>query len=84
MKKSVGKMIKDQGLLEGVKTQEDLSKLLKELHSELLEAMLHGELEAHLGYSKNEKSDNSNSRNGTTSKRIKSEYGEFTIEVPRD
>ncbi|WP_298776925.1 transposase, partial [uncultured Empedobacter sp.] len=73
MKKSVGKMIKDQGLLEGVKTQEDLSKLLKELHSELLEAMLHGELEAHLGYSKNEKSDNSNSRNGTTSKRIKSE-----------
>lgn len=80
MKKSVGKMIKDQGLLEGVKTQEDLSKLLKELHSELLEAMLHGELEAHLGYSKNEKSDNSNLRNGTTPKRIKSEYGESTVE----
>ncbi|HJD87668.1 MAG TPA: IS256 family transposase [Empedobacter falsenii] len=80
MKKSVGKMIKDHGLLEGVKTQEDLSKLLKELHSELLEAMLHGELEAHLGYSKNEKNDNSNLRNGTTPKRIKSEYGESTVE----
>jgi len=29
MKTSVGKLIKDLGFLEGVKTQEDLSKLLK-------------------------------------------------------
>lgn len=84
MKKPVAQFIQDQGHLEGIKTQEDLSKLLKELHSDLLEAMLHGELEAHLGYSKNEKSDNPNARNGTTSKRLKSEYGETTIEVPRD
>lgn len=46
--------------------------------------MLHGELETHLDYSKHEKSDNSNSWNGTTSKRIKSEYGESIIEIPRD
>lgn len=84
MKTSVGKLIKERGFLEGVKTQEDLSKLLKELHSDLLEAMLHGELEAHLGYSKSEKSDNSNARNGFTSKRLKSEFGESVIEVPRD
>lgn len=44
MKTPIGKIIKDQGLLEGLKTQEDLSKLLKELHSDLIEAMLHGEL----------------------------------------
>ena len=74
MKKSVAQFIQDQDHLEGIKTQEDLSKLLKELHCDLLEAMIHGELEAHLGYSKNEKSDNPNARNGTTSKRLKSEY----------
>lgn len=37
MKKSVAQFIQDQGHLEGIKTQEDLSKLLKELHSDLLE-----------------------------------------------
>lgn len=84
MKTPVGKLIKDQGLLEGLKTQEDLSKLLKELHSDLIEAMLHGELDAHLGYSKNEKNDSSNARNGSTSKRLKSEHGESIISVPRD
>ena len=31
MKKSVAQFIQDQGYLEGIKTQEDLSKLLKEL-----------------------------------------------------
>ncbi|WP_410503961.1 hypothetical protein [Flavobacterium sp. I3-2] len=64
MKTLLGKIIKDQGLLEGLKTQEDLSKLLKELHSDLIEAMLHSELDAHLGYSKNEKNDSNNVRNG--------------------
>ena len=81
MKKSVAQFIQDQGHLEGIKTQEDLSKLLKELHSDLLEAMLRGELEAHLGYSKNEKSDNPNARNGTTSKRLKSEYPPKIIKI---
>ena len=81
MKTSVGKLIKERGFL---KAQGNLSKLLKELHSDLLEAMLDGELEAHLGYSKSEKSDNSNARNGYTSKRLKSEFGESVIEVPRD
>ena len=46
--------------------------------------MLHGELDVHLGYSKNEKNDNSNARNGSSSKRLKSEFGESVIEVPRD
>ena len=84
MKTKAGKLIQENGLLEGLKTQEDLSKLLKELHSELLEAMLQGELEAHLGYSKNEISDSTNYRNGSSSKRLKSEFGESVIEIPRD
>jgi len=84
MKRDFKKIIEESGVLEGLKTQEDVSRLLKDLHSDLLEAMLHGELESHLGYAKNEKSENTNARNGTTPKRLKTEFGESTIEVPRD
>ena len=83
MKREFKKIIEESGVLEGLKTQEDVSRLLKDLHSDLLEAMLHGELESHLGYAKNEKSENTNARNGTTPKRLKTEFGESTIEVPR-
>jgi transposase-like protein len=84
MGKELKKIIQESGVLTELKTQEDVSKLLKELHSDLLEAMLHGELESHLGYAKNQKSDTTNARNGSSSKRIKTEYGESVIEVPRD
>lgn len=79
MKKEFKKIIEESGVLEGLKTQEDVSRLLKDLHSDLIETMLQGELESHLGYAKDEKSEN-----GTTSKRLKTEFGESTIEVPRD
>ena len=84
MKREIKKIIEESGVLKGLKTQEDVSNLLKELHSDLLEAMLHGELESHLGYARNEKSESRNARNGTTPKRLKTEFGESTIEVPRD
>ena len=85
MKKSeLKKLIQQHGLTKGLKTQEDVSELLKDLHSSLLEDMLHGELEAHLGYPKNEKSDSENARNGSTSKHIKTEFGKSQIKVPRD
>lgn len=84
MKKEFKKIIEESGVLVGLKTQEDVSRLLKDLHSDLIETMLQGELESHLGYAKNEKSENTNARNGTTSKRLKTEFGESTIEVPRD
>ncbi len=84
MKREFKKIIEESGVLEGLKTQEDVSNLLKDLHSDLLKTMLRGELESHLGYAKNEKSESVNARNGTTSKKLKSEFGESTIEVPRD
>lgn len=84
MKREFKKIIEESGVLEGLKTQEDVSNLLKDLHSDLLEAMLRGELESHLGYAKNQKSESVNARNGTTTKKLKSEFGESTIEVPRD
>ncbi|MYY27420.1 transposase, partial [Elizabethkingia anophelis] len=78
------KIIEESSVLKELKTQEDVSRLLKDLHSDLLESMLSGELESHLGYAKNEKSEGSNARNGTTTKRLKTEFGESIIEVPRD
>ena len=84
MRKDFKKIIEESGVLKELKTQEDVSRLLKDLHSDLLESMLSGELESHLGYAKHEKSEGSNARNGTTTKRLKTEFGESIIGVPRD
>ena len=49
------------------KTEADVSKFLKQLHAQVLEKMLEGEMDAHLGYEKNSISGNNsgNSRNGS-------------------
>ena len=78
------KQFLNSGLLDGLKTEAELTSLLKQLHSTALEAMLQGELDSHLGYPKNGKSRNANKRNGTTKKHIKTEFGKSQIEVPRD
>lgn len=55
------------------------------LYKRGVEAVLQGEIEAHLGYSKNQKrSDLGNARNGYSKKKIKTQHGEFDIDVPRD
>ena len=60
--------------------------LVKELTKLLVERMLTGELNHHLGYGKHEVAGygTGNSRNGTSKKTLKGEAGELTIEVPRD
>jgi putative transposase len=78
------KQFLESGLLDGLKTEAELTSLLKQLHSTALESMLQGELDAHLGYPKNAKNQSANSRNGTTKKQIKTEFGKSQIEVPRD
>ena len=42
------------------------------------------EMDEHLGYSKSERSDSENARNGYKTKNINSSYGSFQIEVPQD
>ena len=68
------------------KTEEDVSQFLKDLRSQVLEQMLQGEMDAHLGYDKHSSDgyNSGNSRNGSFSKKIQSEHGEHIIEVPRD
>lgn len=46
--------------------------------------MLEGDLDAHLDYNKHEWRKEDNIRNGYTSKKIKTSYGEDEIKVPRD
>ena len=48
------------------KTEADVSKFLKQLHAQVLEKMLEGEMDAHFGYEKNSEAGNNsgNSRNG--------------------
>jgi transposase-like protein len=36
--------------LKQFKTEEDVSKFMKDLHSQVLEQMLQGEIDSHLGY----------------------------------
>ena len=60
---------------------------MKDLHSQVLEQMLQGEMYAHLGYEKNYiAGDNTgNSRNGNFPKTIQTEHGDSTtIQIPRD
>ena len=59
------------------KTESDVSRFLKQLHAQVLEKMLEGEMDAHLGYEKNSVAGNNsgNSRNGSYPKRIRLNMG---------
>lgn len=67
-------------------TKEDMQEALKDIFGPMFEAMLQGEMNAHLGYENNnhEYKSTKNRRNGYTDKTLKTGYGEIPIEVPRD
>ncbi len=76
-------------LMKDYKTPEDLigkSGLLKQLTKQLLERAMQAEMTEHLGYEKNKSAEKKteNSRNGSYTKRIKGEFGNLDIAVPRD
>lgn len=70
--------------LKQFKTGEELNSFLAELQKRGIEKILEGELDAHLGYEKHEKTSEVNARNGYSKKKIKTSYGESQIQVPRD
>jgi putative transposase len=76
-------------LIKDYKRPEDLigeTGLLKQLTKALLERALGAELTQHLGYEKHDPAGyhSGNSRNGTSPKTVKGEFGEITVETPRD
>ena len=64
----------------GIKTPEDLNEFSQMLKKITVEAALNAEMDEHLGYEKHQKSTSSNSRNGKSSKRVKTEDGEFELD----
>lgn len=66
-------------------TAQDLSSALKNMFKDALQEMMNAEFDSSMGYSKYDKtSEKSNYRNGTSKKNLKSEFGEFEFETPRD
>jgi len=76
-------------LLKDYRKPEDVigeNGLLKQLTKALLERAMSAELTTHLGYEKHDPAgyNSGNSRNGSTPKTLKGDFGEMVIETPRD
>lgn len=77
-----------QKLLAGfnIKDFNDIQELFKDMVGTVLENGLEGELDDELGYSKYDYRNKSteNSRNGYSSKTLKTSYGDVDVNIPRD
>jgi len=75
-----------QALGNSIKSVDELEELTRQLRKASLEAMLEGEMDDHLGYTRHapEGHHSGNSRNGYSGKTLKGEHGEMAVEIPRD
>ena len=88
MEKKIPSELIDE-LLKGYKDPEEITGsdgLLKQLTKAILERALESELTHELGYSKHSRSGvgSGNSRNGSSSKTLKTDHGDMDISIPRD
>ena len=67
-----------------IKSEADLTDFRKMLTKVTVEAALNAELDEHLGYARHEQSNQNNSRNGFSSKTIRTEDVEVDLDAPRD
>lgn len=68
-----------------IESPQDLSSAIKDLFKDSLQEMMNAEFENSMGYKKyDNKTEKTNYRNGITKKKLKSEFGEFDFETPRD
>lgn len=81
-KEQLRELIREKNLV----TADDVQNMLKEMFSETLQEMLEAELDTELGYPKNSAKfeEAGNRRNGHTSKKVRSSFGELELTVPRD
>jgi putative transposase len=70
--------------LKQFKTGEELYSFLSQIQKRGVEQILEGELDAHLGYEKHQDSKGDNARNGHSKKKLRNQFGEAHIQVPRD
>lgn len=74
-------------LIEGgadLKTVLSQNGLIKELTKNILERALKAELSEHLGYSKYDRVESDNARNGSFNKNLTTEHGSMELNIPRD
>jgi putative transposase len=78
----IQEIIRDQNF----KNPADVYSFLKESFKDVLQELLEGEMDATLGYSRDEASSKTtdNSRNGYTKKTVRSELGPVELSIPRD
>ena len=67
-----------------IQSAQDIQDALKDLLGGTIKEMMEAEMDDHLGYSKSERSDSDDYRNGYKTKRVNSSYGSMEIEVPQD
>lgn len=69
-------------------TAKDVSNVLDEMYGKLVQRLLNCEMDVHLGYDKNSHKEkiSNNRRNGSSSKgkKVRTDHGEITIDMPRD
>ena len=67
-----------------IETAEDIQYALADLLGGTIKGLMEAEMNEHLGYEKSARSDSSNARNEHKSKKVRSSFGEFDVEVPQD
>lgn len=81
-------LIKIRELLQtaNISSMDDIQNLFKETIAEFMENGLEAELDEELGYSKYDykNKDTENSRNGHSSKHLRTSFGDVEVSVPRD
>lgn len=72
--------------MSNITSMDDIQNLFKDTIAEFMENGLNAELDDELGYSKYDykNKDTSNSRNGHSSKTLRTSFGNVDIAVPRD
>lgn len=72
----------------GIKDMKDIDEYMGKLMENMIQVLMDGEFEAHMGYEKNkqESKDKENYRNGYSSKEkeVRTKYGKMKISTPRD
>lgn len=67
-----------------IETADDIQEALRDLLGGTIKSMMEVEMEEHLGYENYQRHNSDNYRNGTKSKTVRSNFGEFEIDVPQD
>lgn len=72
--------------INNLKTMKDVTSFVKELVAPTLQAMLEAELTHHVGYEKHARTEvlKENVRNGHSAKTIHGNFGQATLQIPRD